>query len=67
MRAMISHRSTRNGKFAAIVKDSIEVVAKGNVHLVADGNGALTARTMTYRLARPNDLVCKFKLGSGRY
>jgi hypothetical protein len=48
-------------------KDSINVVATGNVHLVAGGNGAITAGTMTYRLAPPKDLVCKFKLDCDRY
>jgi serine-type D-Ala-D-Ala carboxypeptidase/endopeptidase len=48
-------------------KDAINVAATGDVHLVADGNGAITGGTMTYRLAPPKDLVCKLKLDSGRY
>jgi hypothetical protein len=48
-------------------KDSINIAATGNVHLVADGNGAITEGTMTYPLASPKDLVCKLKLDSGRY
>jgi CubicO group peptidase (beta-lactamase class C family) len=52
---------------AASVKDSFNVAATGDVHLVADGKGAITEGTMTYRLAPANNLVCKLKLDSGRY